>query len=451
MPGVTLPLPTFQWGSNGAQVTPEALDQQQKVIDALMANTQQMPTNFWSGANDAVDALVGNTLQQRHDDALSKAQTDFGSQFSALGDNPSRTELESLAGNSFANPQQEAVVKALLSQNLDQTDPSSVLDRQYKQAQIDALTAKPAQPLISTPNGIYDPNAKTWVAPTGGAASDQPVVPFGDDGKPDPTAQAAFLQSIPDPKYAALVKGVANYELDPAKVTTMRGDQRQKLVEDAKAYDPTYDGTQFGVRTAARKDFTSGQSAMNLKSANTLIGHLYDLSQASTALGNSGFTPWNMVVNAVKENTDNTDITRYKIAGQASADELAKVFKGGGASDVESIRDWQNSLDPNAGPQQQQAAISEAITLLQSRVAALRDQYQNAMGKPADFQVLNDASAKALQAMGVDPSTVDPNYKPGAPAQQAQPAQPKSDADYKALPSGALFIDPDDGKTYRKP
>jgi hypothetical protein len=35
------------------------------------------------------------------------------------------------------------------------------------------------------------------------------------------------------------------------------------------------------------------------------------------------------------------------------------------------------------------------------------------------------------------------------PAQNA--ARPSTEADYNALPSGALFIDPDDGKTYRKP
>lgn len=32
-----------------------------------------------------------------------------------------------------------------------------------------------------------------------------------------------------------------------------------------------------------------------------------------------------------------------------------------------------------------------------------------------------------------------------------EPARPTSDAEYDALPSGALFIDPDDGQTYRKP
>lgn len=32
-----------------------------------------------------------------------------------------------------------------------------------------------------------------------------------------------------------------------------------------------------------------------------------------------------------------------------------------------------------------------------------------------------------------------------------EPARPMTDADYSALPSGALFVDPDDGQTYRKP
>lgn len=41
---------------------------------------------------------------------------------------------------------------------------------------------------------------------------------------------------------------------------------------------------------------------------------------------------------------------------------------------------------------------------------------------------------------------------PAAPqAAQGQPPMPQSDAEYAALPSGTKYIDPDDGKTYRKP
>ena len=134
---VTLP---FVWGPGGSKVTPEALAQQQKVVDALMASGERLPTNFWEGAKGFTDTLVGNTLQDRHDQALAKAQGDFTQQYDALGQTPSRSQLEALAGNEFANPGQAAVVKALLAQDFQQSDPANQLDLKYKQAQYDNLT-----------------------------------------------------------------------------------------------------------------------------------------------------------------------------------------------------------------------------------------------------------------------------------------------------------------------
>lgn len=43
------------------------------------------------------------------------------------------------------------------------------------------------------------------------------------------------------------------------------------------------------------------------------------------------------------------------------------------------------------------------------------------------------------------------NPRAHKPAATKGPATPKTDAEFKALPSGTLFIDPDDGKIYRKP
>lgn len=450
---VTLPGQAFMWGPGGSKVTPESLAQQQQIIDALMATGQKLPTNFWEGAQGFTDTLVGNTLQQRHDDALKKQQDDYASQFDALGSDPSTAVLEQLAGNPYATDQQSAVVKALLGQNLKNNDPDTILDRTYKQAQIDALSNKPGQPLVNAGSGeIYDPNNQRWIsAPNNSAIGgpDAPVVTLKNDGTPDPASQDAFLKSIPDPQYAQTVKGVANYEIDP-RVASKRGDAQLKLIQDAKAFDPTYDASQFPARMAARKSFTSGTAATALNSANLVIGHLNELRKASAALGNSGFTPMNWITNQIKGNTDNPDVKKYQVAQQASADELAKVFKGSGTSDVESIAGWMRNLDVNSGPDQQKAAIGQAITLLQSRVAALRDQYQNAMGKPADFQFLNEHSAQALTEMGIDPADVDPNYKPPDDG-DGTPSAPKmlskdskaADAQFEALPSGAHFVGPD--------
>lgn len=55
------------------------------------------------------------------------------------------------------------------------------------------------------------------------------------------------------------------------------------------------------------------------------------------------------------------------------------------------------------------------------------------------------AAARTLRALNN-------KYAVGRPSASTNPpARPMTDADYNALPSGALFIDPDDGKTYKKP
>lgn len=67
-------------------------------------------------------------------------------------------------------------------------------------------------------------------------------------------------------------------------------------------------------------------------------------------------------------------------------------------------------------------------------------------GMPAQA-ILNMATALS-ETSGAAPSAVP--SAPTAPAPGAV-ASPMTDQDYNALPSGALFIDPDDGQTYRKP
>jgi hypothetical protein len=49
----------------------------------------------------------------------------------------------------------------------------------------------------------------------------------------------------------------------------------------------------------------------------------------------------------------------------------------------------------------------------------------------------------AAQGQAAPPATPSPS--------SVEPARPTSDAEYDAIPSGGLFIDPDDGQTYKKP
>jgi hypothetical protein len=66
---------------------------------------------------------------------------------------------------------------------------------------------------------------------------------------------------------------------------------------------------------------------------------------------------------------------------------------------------------------------------------------------------LEDQYTRLAQSAGVDPQDVIVDYRVKSPEKppEGDIATPQTDEEYNALPSGALFIDPDDGKQYRKP
>jgi len=64
------------------------------------------------------------------------------------------------------------------------------------------------------------------------------------------------------------------------------------------------------------------------------------------------------------------------------------------------------------------------------------------------------ASTNVLGTLKTDPRTGQTAWQPSQAPPPAAPggiAQPTTQAEYDALPSGAIFIDPDDGQQYRKP
>lgn len=203
---------------------------------------------------------------------------------------------------------------------------------------------------------------------------------------------------------AQLVKDVADYKIDPTKATSMRGDARQKLIERANAYaagrGESYDMTQFGVRSKTRQDFTTGKAAQNIKSLNTAISHLDELSKAGDELGNTRFPLLNASLNKFKAGVGSDSVTKYNTAAEAVSGELGKVFKDQ-ATDAE-IKAWHDKLASSQSPQQLKSNIQEIIKLMGGRMSALKDQYQTAMGKPANFHLLNAKSKEILSGLGAN-------------------------------------------------
>ncbi len=305
--------------------------------------------------------------------------------------------------------------------------------------------------------GWADPNSQTVTpyTPAGGGAVGQelPGVSLGADGLPDPAAQKAFLDSIPDTGTRKLVQGLANYEIDPTKTFSLKGNHRERAVALAKQYDPTYDQTQFGARSAMRKSMTSGPYSQVLNATNQVIQHIDALNTAYDGLNNTSYPAWNAVSNAAATETGNEKIQKAKGEFDTSADavasELAKVFKGTGASSEQEVLEWRQNLSPNMPPAQFKASLNTLIgKLLASRLDTLNAQFKASMGTPADFRTLTPHTKEVLSKFGIDlgsgalGDTAVPDRAQAAP-QQGGPVQITGDADYNALPSGAHFFGPD--------
>lgn len=295
----------------------------------------------------------------------------------------------------------------------------------------------------------YKAAQKNGFGTDGMAVPDLPMVSLDEKGLPAKDQQQAFLDAL-DPQTQAIVKGVANYEMDITKVTTLKGDQRQRLAQLVKQYDPTFDMTQYAARAAMRKSITSGNYATALNSANTLIGHMDTLKAAAAELHNQGglLTPWNQVANAYKNATGDPAITKFNEAKQAVASELAKVFKGTGVPAEKEIEEWKSSFDAAQSPEQIKAAIDQGIELLKSRIDTVQTQYKSTMGHPADFSFLTPHARQVLVDLGYDPSYLDPVSAAGPDFQGADrpsPDQPPaSEAAPSADQSGAPAATPDE-------
>ncbi len=216
-----------------------------------------------------------------------------------------------------------------------------------------------------------------------------------------------FLKTL-SPQDASLVKGVANYKLNIARISSLRSSAREKLMKMVMQYDPTFDMTQYGTRESLRKDFTSGKSSQSIRSLNTAVGHLQSLSESFKNLDNSSIPIWNAIRNFGISETGGGEITSVKNNINAVAGEMATVFKNSSGTDQE-IKAWKDEMSASQSPEQVKAGIEKMIELMGSRLSAFKSQWKSGMGRPIDFKILSDKSKKILSSMGVNVNSIDPS------------------------------------------
>jgi hypothetical protein len=146
--------------------------------------------------------------------------------------------------------------------------------------------------------------------------------------------------------------------------------------------NPDFDSRSYDVEKGVMREFTSGDAAKNLTAFNTAIEHATQLQGAADALGNGDTRALNKIGNSLGYQFGSDKTTNFNVIKNALSGEISKVFKGGQATDAE-IREVQQPFDAANSPEQLKGAIKNAISLMNSKRDALKQQYQQgSQGKP---------------------------------------------------------------------
>jgi hypothetical protein len=251
---------------------------------------------------------------------------------------------------------------------------------------------------------------KIWATPPKGAPANVDFTKTGDD----------FLSQLP-PQDQAVVKAISN-GTEKLENVSIRNDRREYFGAALAQYDKTYSQQDYPSIQAVKKDFTSGVAARNVTAINTAIGHAGALSQLFTAENNHDTTAINRLVNTVSNQLGDPSINNVEIATTALGDELMRVFRQVGASEVEA-KQWQAKFGPNLSPAQQQGALATATDLLASRIEALNDQYKRGTKSKTGFpDMLSPKSRTVLDMLAPGRLPPEAAPTPTAPAPAAAPA-----------------------------
>lgn len=227
-----------------------------------------------------------------------------------------------------------------------------------------------------------------------------------------------YLSTLP-PRIASQVKALAAGRTQFPGGFALKSPYWQQIISAVSQYDPNFDAVNYNARANTRKDFTSGKSADNITSLNTAMAHLDTLKGNYRKLDNSNIPALNYVANGVLSSIGNTNkqmaMTNVGADTEAVSHELAKVFRAQGMSEGE-VNAWKEKMGTSAGPAQSTALINSALDLMNGRLSALGERYNQGMGTTSDpIQLLSPDAQKAYNRLkGIaesktDQGVLDPN------------------------------------------
>lgn len=355
---------------------------------AMLANHPELS----SGIPTKFDPAAVETWRAQTTDGLSKAVPFVSMQQSAM---------DAFIAKNGRSPQTPEELKTVV----DSITPTPPPPRPLVLSNVAGADGKPVTKLVDPATGSTTGEFKEVPKPASlqGAGAALPPAALGVSGE-------EALAGV-DANTTRTIKLLADYKIPLPTGAALRTPYWQNILGLTAAYDPTFDATQYTTRQGIRKGFTSGKEAANVRSLNTVISHIDSLQKAADALKNSDFPAWNSVANFAISNAGDPRVVQFNVAATAVENELASLFKGTGATDQE-IHQWRTALNPSSSAAQLSGAITKAVELAGSRLDALKNQYEAGMGRPLNFSLLSQQSAKIMSRYGIVTTPMGSSAKP---------------------------------------
>ena len=261
-----------------------------------------------------------------------------------------------------------------------------------------------------------------------------------------------LISALP-PQIGTQVKAIVEGRMAPPSSFALKSPYWQKMLGYASQYEPGFDLSNWKARSETRADFSKGRAAANIKSLNTVMGHLESLDKAIEPLNNTRWPMLNTALNAVQTNIGDTGlqsaIKSFNVKKDAVATELMKVFRETGAGSVTEIQEWKKLIDTSDSPEALHTAVQAALDLIGSRMSAVNDQWNRVFGENRPIEEILSPHAREIYQRLSGQAAPEGGQKDAQAAPSGVPA-PKTQAEYEAIPSGTLYLHPD-GQTKVKP
>ena len=429
----------------------------QNLAQAFMNEGINMPVR---GYGDAVRGLSSTLLGALYGDKFQKQQNAYNAAVGqrigqGAGMQDPQAAMKALAGIPDYQPQvAQSVLQREGMKLVTVQDPNNIMGATLSKMQ-DPLTGKLYELDGKTP---FNPGAGGGIPGAAGAPGGAAAIPAGVHG--DELLQAGSF----NPSQAALIKGIASYSLPIEQFRRMQTNPQ--LMAMVERYDPSFSAMNYATVQGANKKMASGPWADVQVAANKAVNHTADLVQNIPGLGNYTSSLANSITGPIAEQYSKPyqdALGKVQTNKLGVSGELAKVFKGNGASSDREIKDWESNFSEYSGDTKMLSSAQEGMKMMMGQLDPLADKMNQERRKnPGDpgyitgRDLLDPAHREAYdRIMSIDPLKGSADVKrafgqsgmaadavpakayAGAPETAVPPARPTGTTDEQLLRAAA--------------